>query len=214
MICSITATRASTSKYPRSFPYSADFVRHRRQNGQSAGVADLTIRPAWRFFRAYVLRRGFLDGWQGFYIASLTAFSTLTRYSQGAGGGKEVIREVKPSIALIINTYDQPDYLRRVLRAISGQVSVPAEVLLADDGSDERTAQVFKDWAAAQSGRSEHVWQAHRASAARASSTKPLRGRAPSTWFSWTATPCRIRASSPTISTWRSRSDSCRAIAP
>ena len=68
---------------------------------------------------------------------------------------------MKPSIALIINTYDQPDYLRRVLRAISGQVSVPAEVLLADDGSDERTAQVFKDWAAAQSGRSEHVWQEH-----------------------------------------------------
>jgi glycosyltransferase involved in cell wall biosynthesis len=61
-------------------PYSADFVRHRRQNGLSAGMADLTIRPAWRFLRAYVLRRGFLDGWQGFYIASLTAFSTLTRY--------------------------------------------------------------------------------------------------------------------------------------
>jgi glycosyltransferase involved in cell wall biosynthesis len=61
-------------------PYSADFVRHRRQNGRSAGVADLTIRPAWRFFRAYVLRRGFLDGWPGFYIASLNAFSTLTRY--------------------------------------------------------------------------------------------------------------------------------------
>jgi glycosyltransferase involved in cell wall biosynthesis len=61
-------------------PYSADFVRHRRQIGRSAGMADLTIRPAWRFFRAYVLRRGFLDGWQGFYIASLSAFSTLTRY--------------------------------------------------------------------------------------------------------------------------------------
>jgi glycosyltransferase involved in cell wall biosynthesis len=61
-------------------PFSADFARHRLQNGQSAGVADLAFRPAWRFFRAYVLRRGFLDGWQGFYIASLTAFSTLTRY--------------------------------------------------------------------------------------------------------------------------------------
>lgn len=61
-------------------PYSADFVRHRQQNGKSAGFADLTIRPAWRFFRAYILRRGFLDGWPGFYIASLTAFSTLTRY--------------------------------------------------------------------------------------------------------------------------------------
>ncbi len=61
-------------------PYSADFVRHRRENGMSAGIADLTIRPAWRFVRAYFLRRGFLDGWPGFYIASLTAFSTLTRY--------------------------------------------------------------------------------------------------------------------------------------
>ena len=68
---------------------------------------------------------------------------------------------MKPSIALIINTYDQPDYLRRVLCAISGQTAPPAEVLLADDGSDERTAQVFREWAAANSGRSEHVWQEH-----------------------------------------------------
>ena len=68
---------------------------------------------------------------------------------------------MKPSIALIINTYDQPDYLRRVLRAVSRQVLPAAEVLVADDGSDERTAQAFKDWAAAHSGRTEHVWQAH-----------------------------------------------------
>jgi glycosyltransferase involved in cell wall biosynthesis len=68
---------------------------------------------------------------------------------------------VKPSIALIINTYDQPDYLRRVLRAVAGQVSPPAEVLVADDGSDERTAHVFKEWAATQPGRCEHIWQTH-----------------------------------------------------
>jgi hypothetical protein len=43
---------------------------------------DLAVRPAWRFFRAYVLKLGFLDGWQGYYIASLTAFSTLTRYTK------------------------------------------------------------------------------------------------------------------------------------
>ncbi len=63
-------------------PYSGDFVRHRRGSGRGAGLADLALRPAWRFFRAYILRRGFLDGWQGFYIASLTAFSTLTRYAK------------------------------------------------------------------------------------------------------------------------------------
>jgi hypothetical protein len=39
------------------------------------------VRPPWRFFRAYILRRGFLDGWQGYYIARLSAFSTLTKYA-------------------------------------------------------------------------------------------------------------------------------------
>jgi glycosyltransferase involved in cell wall biosynthesis len=68
---------------------------------------------------------------------------------------------MKPSIALIISTYDQPDYLRRVLRAVNGQVAPPAEVLVADDGSDERAAQVFRDWAMPKACRGEHLWQPH-----------------------------------------------------
>lgn len=68
---------------------------------------------------------------------------------------------MKPSIALIISTYDQPDYLWRVLRGVSGQVSPPAEVLVADDGSDERSAQAFKVWAEGQSCRTEYLWQPH-----------------------------------------------------
>lgn len=61
-------------------PYHAEFVRHRVRSGKSAGPFELVARPAWRFLRAYFLRRGFLDGWPGFYIAALSAFSTLTRY--------------------------------------------------------------------------------------------------------------------------------------
>jgi glycosyltransferase involved in cell wall biosynthesis len=68
---------------------------------------------------------------------------------------------VKATIALIINTYNQPEYLRRVLRAASGQVSRAEEVFVADDGSDEKTKEVFKEWAGRQSGRCEHVWQPH-----------------------------------------------------
>jgi len=63
-------------------PYSGDFVRHQRSRGKRTGLFDLVVRPAWRFFRAYFLKLGFLDGWQGYYIASLTAFSTLTRYTK------------------------------------------------------------------------------------------------------------------------------------
>ena len=44
------------------------------------GVIELGFRPWWRFMRAYFVRLGFLDGWQGFYIAALSSFSTLTRY--------------------------------------------------------------------------------------------------------------------------------------
>jgi hypothetical protein len=32
--------------------------------------------------RAYFLRLGLLDGWQGYYIAWMTAFDTATRYAK------------------------------------------------------------------------------------------------------------------------------------
>ena len=61
-------------------PYHVDFVHNRLAAGRSAGICALMIRPAWRFIRGYILRLGFMDGWQGFYIAALASFSTLTRY--------------------------------------------------------------------------------------------------------------------------------------
>ena len=70
---------------------------------------------------------------------------------------------MKPSsrLGLIINTWNQPDYLARILNAVSRQTSVPDEVLLADDGSEETTRQVFSKWAADQSRRTAHLWQPH-----------------------------------------------------
>jgi glycosyltransferase involved in cell wall biosynthesis len=61
-------------------PYSDYFVRHCLARGRSTGFLDLSVRPVWRFLRAYFFRLGFLDGWQGYYIAWLSAFSTVTRY--------------------------------------------------------------------------------------------------------------------------------------
>jgi glycosyltransferase involved in cell wall biosynthesis len=62
-------------------PYHTEFVKQRVSDGGSAGFFQLVLRPMWRLVRAYGLRRGFLDGWQGFYIAALSSFSTLTRYA-------------------------------------------------------------------------------------------------------------------------------------
>lgn len=62
-------------------PYHSDFVKRRVAEGGPAGLLEMGFRPFWRFLRAYIIRCGFLDGWQGFYIAALGSFSTLTRYA-------------------------------------------------------------------------------------------------------------------------------------
>jgi len=62
-------------------PYHAELVKRRVSEGVTPGLIELLFRPGWRFVRAFVFRRGFLDGWQGFYIAALGSFSTLTRYA-------------------------------------------------------------------------------------------------------------------------------------
>jgi glycosyltransferase involved in cell wall biosynthesis len=66
-----------------------------------------------------------------------------------------------PSLAIIINTFDQPDYLARVLAAVGRQSSRPEEVILADDGSADETRRLFAGWAAAQKITTAHVWQEH-----------------------------------------------------
>lgn len=62
--------------------YSSYFAEARVAQGRSVSALDLVVRPWWRFVRSYGLRLGFLDGWQGFYIAWQTAFFTLTRYAK------------------------------------------------------------------------------------------------------------------------------------
>jgi len=64
-----------------------------------------------------------------------------------------------PSLALVVNTFNQPDYLARALEAIARQVQPPAEIILADDGSDDATRELFERWAAAHCWRCERVWQ-------------------------------------------------------
>ncbi len=61
---------------------SDDFLRAQQTKGKRWSLLSSIFRPGWRFFRAYILRLGFLDGFPGFYIAASTAFGTLLRYSR------------------------------------------------------------------------------------------------------------------------------------
>ncbi len=50
--------------------------------GRRAGLFDLTVRPPFRFLRAYVLKQGFRDGMAGFMIAAATAFHVFLKYAK------------------------------------------------------------------------------------------------------------------------------------
>jgi len=63
-------------------PFADLFVRQQQARGKRFSVFAATSRPLWRFFRGYVLRGGFLDGFPGLYIAWATAFGTFVRYSR------------------------------------------------------------------------------------------------------------------------------------
>lgn len=58
------------------------FWRQQQARGKQFSLAAALFRPAWRFFRGYVLKRGFLDGYPGFYVAVANAFAAFVRYSR------------------------------------------------------------------------------------------------------------------------------------
>ena len=63
-------------------PFADLFVRQQQARHGGFSLAAAVFRPGWRFLRAYVLKRGFLDGFPGYYIAWATAFGTFVRYSR------------------------------------------------------------------------------------------------------------------------------------
>lgn len=65
----------------RSFEHQQDKARryaqmmaeHAFREGRRASPLKLVLAPAWRFWRGYLLRLGFLDGWAGLVYAYVTA---------------------------------------------------------------------------------------------------------------------------------------------
>lgn len=58
------------------------FVQQQRAAGRRFSLFQALFRPWWRFFRAYIVKGGCLDGFPGLYIAWATAFGSFVRYSR------------------------------------------------------------------------------------------------------------------------------------
>jgi glycosyltransferase involved in cell wall biosynthesis len=86
-------TRLSGDLHHYSFPsmsryvekintFSDVFLARQKAEGRQWSLLANISRPLWRFFRAYVLRRGFLDGFPGLWIAVSTAYFAFVRYGR------------------------------------------------------------------------------------------------------------------------------------
>jgi glycosyltransferase involved in cell wall biosynthesis len=51
------------------------------ERGRRANVFDISVVPAWRFFREYVMYSGWLDGTRGLLTAALDAYAGLLKYA-------------------------------------------------------------------------------------------------------------------------------------
>ncbi|QQS50130.1 MAG: glycosyltransferase family 2 protein [Bacteroidota bacterium] len=50
------------------------------KRGKAANVFLLLIKPVWKFWRDYVFKLGFLDGYYGFVICGLSSVATFVKY--------------------------------------------------------------------------------------------------------------------------------------
>jgi glycosyltransferase involved in cell wall biosynthesis len=57
-------------------------ARQMAERGQRAGWVRLGLKPGWEFLRAYVLKRGFLDGKAGLIVAALHSHYTFLKYAR------------------------------------------------------------------------------------------------------------------------------------
>lgn len=50
--------------------------------GKKAGLVKIFFNPYFKFFKDYILKFGFLDGYQGFVICKISAYATLLKYTK------------------------------------------------------------------------------------------------------------------------------------
>jgi glycosyltransferase involved in cell wall biosynthesis len=80
-------TNPTIGRYVAKMSYYADFHLQRQLTAQARwspwrSPASIILRVVWRWVRAYFFRRGFLDGYPGFFIAVSNAYATLIKHSR------------------------------------------------------------------------------------------------------------------------------------
>jgi glycosyltransferase involved in cell wall biosynthesis len=66
----------------RTNRYTGIMAKEYFRMGKRTSAAAILIKPVWKFMRDYFIKRGFLDGYYGFVICAIVAFSTFLKYAK------------------------------------------------------------------------------------------------------------------------------------
>ena len=61
-------------------------------------------------------------------------------------------------ISIIVSTYNRPDMLKLVLTALNEKSEKNFEVVIADDGSSEKTAEMIENLKNSLNNKLKHIW--------------------------------------------------------
>lgn len=131
----------------------SDFYAREHAYRKRVSPLGIIVKTVGAFFKNYVLKRGFADGYEGLVISASNANGVFYKYSKLL----EANRKLKTS--LIITTYNRKDALELVLISVQDQSVLPDEVIVADDGSREDTRDLVSEYKSRLPVPVIHVWQ-------------------------------------------------------
>jgi len=99
----------SVSEYvERSMRYGRWSAASLWREGRRIGVHELALGPLWRFFRAYVLSLGFLDGARGLAFCTCQSLATFTKWATLWGWQRDEARGRRPDLPSFHDDVEAP----------------------------------------------------------------------------------------------------------
>ena len=128
-----------------------------QNSGKNSSIFKAVLHGGFKFVRDYAFKKGFLYGYKGFVISFCNALGAFFKYAK-----LYELNSKKPSVSLIITTYNSEKYLEQVLKSVQNLDYLPMEVLIADDGSGVATKNLIERFKSNFPCELRHIWQEDR----------------------------------------------------
>lgn len=118
--------------------YSTLWAKDNKNKKQSTPIKAIS-RAFVAFIKNFILQKGFLYGYEGLVISISNANGVFYKYIK-------LYELSRKTVSLIITTYNWENALELVLDSVKRQTYLPHEVIIADDGSTNKTKMLIENY--------------------------------------------------------------------